>query len=161
MSRDRNMAGSPVAQTMSGRLVSKCRFCSAPHSLLGRLLCWRWHRCHQLRWTSIGWATPPPPKTGHHTQEHFNEVPSPMPICKPTTACPQAPPLTTILVYRLTQHDIIKQIYKNQIGDTWVAQRLSVCLQLRSWPRVLGSSPTSGFSLCLDLCLSVCFKLIN
>ena len=51
--------------------------------------------------------------------------------------------------------------------DAWVAQWLSICLWLRTWSQVLGSSPASDspqgacFSLCLYLCLSLCLLWIN
>ena len=50
--------------------------------------------------------------------------------------------------------------YKEPSRDAWVAQWLGICLWLRTWSSVRGSSPASGslrgacFSLCLYLCLS-------
>ena len=52
--------------------------------------------------------------------------------------------------------------------DTWVAQRLSVCLRLRAWPWGPGSSPTSDSwggpaspSACVSASLCVCLSWIN
>ena len=78
---------------------------------------------------------------------------------------PSAPPLTCsctgMLSLRLSQ--INKCLFKKmQDWDTWVAQQLSICLQLRTWscsPRIkshigLPASPSASVSASLFLCLS-------
>ena len=62
------------------------------------------------------------------------------------------------------RHCLINTHLKEPCRDVWVAHWLSVYLQLRRDPRVLGSSPASGSlqgACYLCLCLSLSVSLMN